>query len=90
MSQDLNPNPRTCSSLVIFMHWACEGQGSIFLVLRSESLSGKCAQFQTVEQATIEITRLDHSIIACSRHIFVCALRAHPVRDELHFQRNAN
>jgi len=40
MSQDLNPNPSTCSSLVIFMYWACERQASAFLVLWSKSSSG--------------------------------------------------
>jgi len=28
MSQDLNPS--TCSSLVIFMYWACQRQGNYF------------------------------------------------------------
>jgi len=51
-----------------------------------------CAQSCTPwQQATIEITWWDHSIIACSRHkymgIVVCA---HPVRGESHIQRNAN
>jgi len=42
------------------------------------------------QQATIEITRRDHSIIACSRHIYIgVALRVHPVRGEPHIQRNA-
>jgi len=27
--QDLNPNPGTCSSLVIFIYWACERQGRV-------------------------------------------------------------
>jgi len=48
MSQDSNPTPSTFSTLVIFMYWACERQGSIFLVLRSKSSSGKCAKFHTV------------------------------------------
>jgi len=43
------------------------------------------------EQATIEITRRDHSIIACSRHIYIgVALRSHSVRGESHIQRDAN
>jgi len=41
MSQDFNPNPSTCLSLIIFMYWACERQGSIFLVLQSKSSNGK-------------------------------------------------
>jgi len=39
----------------------------------------------------IEITCYDHSIIACSCHIYMGdVLCAHPVRGELHVQRNAN
>jgi len=37
-------------------------------LLRSESLSSKCAKLQIV--ATIEITLQDHSIIACLHHIY--------------------
>ena len=42
------------------------------------------------QQATIEITWQDHSIIACSRHIYIYIVlfRAHPVRGESHIQRN--
>jgi len=49
-----------------------------------------CAQsFAPWQEATIEITRRDHSIIACSRHIHNgVILHAHPVRGELHNQRN--
>ena len=47
--------------------------------------------FTLWQQATIEITRRDHSIIACLRHIYKgIILRAHPVRGESHIQRNAN
>ena len=43
------------------------------------------------QQAITEITRRDHSIIACSRHIYLCvALCAHPICGESHFQRNIN
>ena len=43
-----------------------------------------CAQsFALWKQATIEITRRDHSIIACSRHVHIgVILRAHSVRGE--------
>jgi len=35
--------------------------------------------------------RHDHSIIACSRHVYMgVVLRAHPVRGESHIQPNAN
>jgi len=38
-----------------------------------------------------ELTRHDHSIIACSRHLYMdVVLYAHPVRGESHIQRNAN
>ena len=49
-----------------------------------------CAQsFAPWQQATIEITRRDHSIIACSCHIHNgVILHAHPVRGESHNQRN--
>jgi len=51
-----------------------------------------CAQnFTLWQQATIEFTCHDHSIIACLRHVYIGAvLRAHPVRGESHIQRNAN
>jgi len=43
------------------------------------------------QQETIEILRRNHSIIACSRHIYLgVVLRAHPVRVETHIQRNAS
>ena len=41
------------------------------------------------QQATVEITRHDHFVIACSCHIYMgVVLRAHPVRGESHIQRN--
>jgi len=49
-----------------------------------------CAQsFAPWQQATTQITRRDHSIIACSRHVHNgVILHAHPVRGESHNQRN--
>jgi len=49
-----------------------------------------CAQSFTLwQQATIEITCHDHSIIACSRHAHMgVVLRLHLVRGESHIQRN--
>ena len=49
-----------------------------------------CAQsFASWQQETIEFTCHDHSVIACSRHIYLCVvLHAHPVRGESHNQRN--
>jgi len=51
-----------------------------------------CAQSFTLwQQATIEITRRDHSIFACSRHIYMgVVLHALPVCGESHVERNAN
>jgi len=44
-----------------------------------------------VAEATVEVTRQDHSITTFSRHIYMgVILRAHLVRVELHIQRNAN
>ena len=55
------------------MYWACETQGSIFLVLRSESSRGKCAKLHTVTASN----NRDHamrSLYYClfTPHIFVC------------------
>jgi len=52
----------------------------------------ECAQSFTLwQQETIEITCHDHSIIACSRHIYMgVVLRVHSVRGERRIQRNAN
>jgi len=50
-----------------------------------------CAQsFALWQQAKIEITWRDHSVIACSRHIYGVVLRAHSVRGEPRIQRNAS
>jgi len=39
------------------------------------------AKLNLWQQATIEVTRRDISVIACLRHIYFCvALHAHPVR----------
>jgi len=56
-------------------------------MLRSESPSGKCTKLHTVAASN----NSDHSIIACSCHIYMGAvLHAHPIRGEPHIQRNAN
>jgi len=49
-----------------------------------------CAQSFTLwQQATIEFTRRNHSIIACSRHVYMgVVLCAHSVRGESRIQRN--
>jgi len=60
-------------------------------LLRSESLAASVQSFTLWQQATIEIICHDHSIIACTPHIYVgSVLRTHPVRGESHIQRNAN
>jgi len=47
--------------------------------------------FTLWQQATTEITRRDHSIIACSRHLDIgVVLRAHSFHGELRIQRNAS
>jgi len=58
--------------------------------LRLETSQAACAQsFAPWQQATIEITRRDQSIIACSRHIHNgVILHTHPVHGESHNQRN--
>ena len=76
MSQDVNPN-HIRSSLVIFMYWACERQGRIFLVLRSKSSSCKCAILYTVAISNNR-DHLRSSLYFClfASHIFVrCSLR---------------
>jgi len=47
--------------------------------------------FTLWQQATIEITCHDHSIIACSRHIYMGVIHhAHPVCGDSHTQSNAS
>jgi len=49
-----------------------------------------CAQsFALWQQATIELTCHDHSIVACSCHVDSVFLRSHPIRGESHSQHNA-
>jgi len=51
------------------------------ILLRSESPSGKCAKLW--QQATIEITCRNYSIIACSCHLYMSiVLHAHSFRGE--------
>ena len=54
---------------------------------KSERQVRKASHWQ---QAAMEITCHDQSIIACSRHVYLgVVLRAHPVRGESHNQHNA-
>jgi len=56
---------------------------------KARAASAQC--FTLWQQATIEITCHDHSIIACSCHIYTgVVLRAHPIRGESHIKPNAN
>ena len=48
-----------------------------FFMLRSESRAACAQSFAPWQQATIEITRRDHSIIACSRHICMVLFFTH-------------
>jgi len=92
MSQDLTPNPSTCSLLVIFMYWARETQGSIFLVLRSRSFSSAYAKLHTLA-ANNNRSHLTRSIYYClfASCIFVyCSLCTSRLWWITHFQRNTN
>jgi len=62
------------------------------IMLRSESSSCERAKLRAVVASSkIEITRRDHSIIACSHHLHMDAIpNAHPVRDELRMRRHSN
>jgi len=58
---------------------------------RDRKARAACAQsFALWQQATIEITHRNRSIVACSRHIYMGVLRAHSVRGEPRIQRNAS
>ena len=62
-----------------------------FLCCDQKAWTEIAQSFKLWQQAIIEITRRDHSIIVCSRHIYLCvALCAHPICGESHFQRNIN
>ena len=54
-----------------------------------KSLAAYAQSFALWQQATVEFTCHDHSIIACSRHLmYGVVLHAHSVRGESHIQRN--
>jgi len=55
-----------------------------------KSRAAYAQSFALWQQATIEFTYHDHSIISCSRHIYNdVILYTHPDRGESHNQRNA-
>jgi len=67
--------------IILWFSWCCG----------RNARAASAQSFTLWQQATIEITGRDHSIIACSRHRYVgVILRAHPVRGESHIQRHAN
>jgi len=49
----------------------------VIVVLRSETRAASAQSFALWQQATIEFTCHDHSIIACSRHINILLFFAH-------------
>ena len=73
MSQDVNPIPRTFSSLVIFIYWVCERQEVYFLCYDQTAQAAKCTMLHTVATSN----NRDHatrSLCYCLfvSHIFVC------------------
>jgi len=52
MLQNLNPNPISCSSLVISMYWACQRQGRILCCDR-KAQAASVQRFTLWQQATI-------------------------------------
>jgi len=62
--------------LAVCPAWYSALMGGASVAIRKSRAA--CAQsFALWQQATIEITRHDHSIIACSRHIYVVLFFAH-------------
>jgi len=60
-----------------------------FLCCDQKARMASAQSFTLWQQEVKKITRRDHSVIACSRHIYLCvALSAHRICGELHFQRN--
>ena len=56
-----------------------------------KSRAASAQSFTMWQQVIIEIMRSNHSVIACSRHVYMgVILRAHPGRGESHVQRNTN
>ena len=91
MSQDLNP-----SRLHVHLwSFSCIGYAKdkeqYFLCCDQKARGKIASSFTLWQQATIDITRRDHSVITCLSHIYLCvALRSHPVRGESQIQRNVN
>jgi len=95
-----------CNNISSFSQWTaliarsfCEGCTSHDLHILAtaafccdrKAQAANAQSFTLWQQATMEITQQDHSIIACSHHIYMgVVLRAHAVRGESHIQRNAS
>jgi len=81
-----------CFSLILRLHLARPshpGHSTIFC--NREPQAANVQSFPPWQQATIEITCHDHSIIACSHHIYISVvLHTHPVCGGSHIQRNNN
>jgi len=62
----------------------------LIVLLRSEIPSGMCAKLRTVAVSNNRV-HTPRSLCYClfAPHIYICVLRAHPVRGEPHIQRNA-
>jgi len=56
----------------------------MMVLLDRKSRTASAQSFTLWQQATIEITRCNHSIIACLHHLYI------GVYSESHIQRNAN
>ena len=70
--------------------WPCEATATRTWCCDWIALGASMQSFTLWQQATIEITCNDYSIVACSRHICVgVVLRTHTVCGESHIQRNA-
>ena len=90
MSQDLNPSAHVHHRSFSCIRHAKDKEVD-FLCCDQKPRTASAQSFTLWQQAIIEITYRDPSIIACSRHIYLCvALCAHPICVESHFQRNIN
>jgi len=89
MSQDINRS--TCSSLTVFMYRNAKDKEVYFMYDDQKAWTASVQSFTLWQQAITEITLRDHSIIACSRPLYIgVVLCAHCTCGESHFQRNIN
>jgi len=91
MSQDLNPSRLHVHLWPFSCIRHAKDKEVYFLCCDQKTRTASAHSFTLWQQAIIEITRRDHSIFACSCHIYLCvALCGHPICGESHFQRNIN